>query len=414
MGRKRAMGEGGDEEEQQTWMANVPPPPVFAGVPPPGLPQGFGVPPPGLPPALAALPGLASLPNLQLPGGFGGGFPGGFPNMPPGLTMPPMGGGPQGPGGFNFPMPPPGMPGLPPPPPPGMGGGGPGGMDGEVFAQMRFQQVAAEYEQMKHQGIRPEIAEFQEYFGIDDRAARQLDDEMKKRTATFECDMQALYIGLEGAKNPSGMLMIRLKDMRMGNFRGMSALSGKVQEFAKKHRLDTQAAVKLGEVLDKREDPDGDMAKIGKHLERSNKPSSLMMMLLRDLREGKNVKDPEYAAAVGSKVHEKEVKTTLHKSRSRGRGGRGGRDEGQGAARGGRDRSRSRRGAERHRSRSRRGDRGGGDRGERGGAPAGDRPGGGDRGGERGGERGGDRERRGGSSGGGGGGERGGGERPPR
>lgn len=33
------------------------------------------------------------------------------------------------------------------------------------------------------------------------------------------------------------------------------------------------------EVLEQRPDPDGDLAKIAKHLERSNKPSSLVMMM---------------------------------------------------------------------------------------------------------------------------------------
>merc|ERR1719454_737916 len=110
--------------------------------------------------------------------------------------------------------------------------------------------------------------------------------------------------------------MIKLKDMRAGTFRGMTALGKTVQDFAKRYRLDAQAAVKLGEVLDKREDPEGDMIKIGKHLERSNKPSSLMMMLLRDLRDGKPVKEPEFAAAIGSKAHEKELGKTM-RTRSR-------------------------------------------------------------------------------------------------
>merc|ERR1719291_1111242 len=83
--------------------------------------------------------------------------------------------------------------------------------------------------------------------------------------------------------------------------------------------MSDEGLLKLAEVLDKRDDPEGDMAKIGKHLERSNKPSSLMMMLLRDLREGKPVKDPEYAAAIGSRVHEKEMKITTARSRSRSR-----------------------------------------------------------------------------------------------
>merc|ERR1712060_916108 len=110
-----------------------------------------------------------------------------------------------------------------------------------------------------------------------------------------------------GAKNPAGLLQIKLRDMGMGTFRGMSVLNAKVQAFGKEQKLDAQAAFKLGEVMEKREDPEGDMRKLAKHLERSNKPSSLIMMMLKDLREGKPLKDPEYAAAIGSKNHEKEL-----------------------------------------------------------------------------------------------------------
>jgi len=207
-----------------------------------------------------------------------------------------------------------------------------------------YQQAAMEYETQKHYGIAPEIAELVEHHGCDERAARALNEEMMKRKDTWDEDMQALWVGLEGAKNPSGLLMIKIKDMRMGSFRGMSALKGKVVEWAKKNRLDTQAAVKLAEVLDNREDAEGDMAKHEKHLERSNRPSSLIMMMLNDLRDGKPVKEPQHAAAVGSRVHEKELKKLDHQGRSRSRGGR--------------DRDRDRDRKPRERSRSRKGDRG--------------------------------------------------------
>merc|ERR1712217_302839 len=148
-------------------------------------------------------------------------------------------------------------------------------------------------------------------------------DEMLKRKDTFEEDLQALWVGLEGAKNPSGMLMLKIKDMRQGIFRGMSALKGKIHDWAKKHRLDTQAAVKLAEVLDAREDPDGDMEKLGRHMERSNKPSSLVMIMLKDLRDGKPVPEPKHAAAIGSLVHQSELKKAeQHRPRSRSRGRR--------------------------------------------------------------------------------------------
>ena len=50
---------------------------------------------------------------------------------------------------------------------------------------------------------------------MDDRATRALDEEMKKRRDTFDADMEALWVGLEGARNVSGLLMMKLKDMRM-------------------------------------------------------------------------------------------------------------------------------------------------------------------------------------------------------
>eukprot|EP00913_Durusdinium_trenchii_P014624 g13723.t1 len=173
--------------------------------------------PPGVPPGMPPVP----LPPQMLQG-----------HLPPGAPGRPMMGT---------------MPGMPPPPPLGMGGFWPHDSLG------RFQQVATEYEQIKSAGIDPQVSELAEHHGLDERATRALDEEMKKRKNTFESDMQALWI----------------------------------HEFAKRNRLDAQAAVKLGEVMENRSDVDGDLMKLSKHLERSNKPSSLVMMMLRDLRDGK-------------------------------------------------------------------------------------------------------------------------------
>merc|ERR1712113_1061145 len=57
---------------------------------------------------------------------------------------------------------------------------------------------------------------------------------------------------------------------------------------------------------------------MGKHLELSNKPSSLVMMFLKDLRNGISIKDPEYPAAVGSYAHKRGMKRIPgRRSRSR-------------------------------------------------------------------------------------------------
>merc|ERR1719510_1428755 len=90
--------------------------------------------------------------------------------MPPGMS-PPM----------------PRMPGmLPVPSKAGMPGMAGAPLDSEAIAQMRFQQAAAEYDQTKTAGIAPEIAELSEYHGLDERATRALDEEMKKRRDSFD------------------------------------------------------------------------------------------------------------------------------------------------------------------------------------------------------------------------------------
>mmetsp|Transcript_7019 Transcript_7019/g.17003 ORF Transcript_7019/g.17003 Transcript_7019/m.17003 type:complete len:319 (-) Transcript_7019:45-1001(-) len=218
-------------------------------------------------------------------------------------------------------------------------------------------QAAEAYDQARHAGIAPEVAELQDHFALDDRATKALDIEMKKRRDTFEDDMRALWVGLEGARNPSGLLMLKIRDMHEGSFKGMSDAENSLADFSKKYRLDPQAVAKLAEVLPKREDPDGDLKKIGKHLERSNKPSSLVMMMLRDLRNGKPIKDPEYQAAIGSVAHEKELSATMRKDsgknakRSRSRKQQRQRSPSRKPERARRGRSRSER---RQRSRSRR------------------------------------------------------------
>jgi len=212
-------------------------------------------------------------------------------------------------------------------------------------------QAAEQYDQAKQSNVDPEITEMAHYFGLDDRAVKLLDQQMRNRRDTFEQDMSALWEILEGARNPSGLLMVKVREMAEGTYRGFTTPEKDVAEFAKKHNLDMQASAKLAEVLERRDDPKEDMRKIAMHLERSNKPSALMMLMLKDLRAGKNVKEPEHQAAIGSKVHERELKKDEGSKKDRGY--RRSRDRGAGGD-GTRQRERSReRSRERRRSRSR-------------------------------------------------------------
>merc|ERR1719277_834152 len=129
--------------------------------------------------------------------------------------------------------------------------------------------------------------EMAHHFNLDDRSTRALDQQMKQRKATFEEDMEALWEILAGARNPSGLLMVKVREMAEGVFRGLSTPEKDVADFARKFGLDAHASAK--------------------HLERSNKPSALTMLMLKGLREGKPVPEPEFAAATGSAAHRKEL-----------------------------------------------------------------------------------------------------------
>jgi len=170
------------------------------------------------------------------------------------------------------------------------------------------------------------------------------------RKDTFTEDMAAIWDILEGARSPSGLLMVKVREMAEGTFRGFSTPEEDVQKFAKQYKLDVQASAKLAEVLSKRQDPKGDMEKIGKHLERSNKPSALMMLMLKELRLGNPVPECSHAPAIGSKIHNRELEREKREKRSRSRRDRDRRSR----DRDRRDRDRDRRrSSERQRERSR-------------------------------------------------------------
>merc|ERR1719433_2649461 len=128
--------------------------------------------------------------------------------------------------------------------------------------------------------------------------------------------------------------------MEEGSFRGTATPDRDVEDLARKFGLDAQASAKLAEVLGKREDRKKDLRQVQKHLELSNKPSSLVMLMLKDLRAGLPVKDPEYPAAVGSYAHKRGLKRDTRRSKSRSRGRRRRRSSSRSRSHGRRSRSR--------------------------------------------------------------------------
>merc|ERR1719284_2005064 len=107
--------------------------------------------------------------------------------------------------------------------------------------------------------------------------------------------------------------------MAEGIFNGIKTPNPDVEKIAKKYRLDAPSACKLAEVLESRKDPDDDLRRICSHLERSNKPSSLVMMMLKDIKAGNPITESTKQPAIGSFLHREETKKQARqRSRSRG------------------------------------------------------------------------------------------------
>jgi len=350
-----------NEPEAKKGGLPLPPPPA---VPVPA-PPGFAL--PKLPPGLG-MPGVGNIPPgvaASIPAGVAANLPPGIPNIPPGVAS--ALGKMQGvPGAPPLPGFPPGLMGVRPPVVPGMVPPVP-----QIPGQpVNFiQQQAMEYEESKARdtALEPEVIELVHYFKISDRHARMLNEQLKRRNNTYEEDIASLYEILKGAKNPGDLLMVSIRWMERGVFRGTLTPNPAVEKAAKKYKLDAPSACKLAEVLECRDDPDADLKKISDHLAASNKPSSLVMQMLRDIKAGKPIETCTRAPAIGSYLHKKETntkqtksgksRTPTRRSPSRDRRHRGGR--------GGRSRSRGGRGDHGGGEHAHAGNRG--DRGDRGG-----------------------------------------------
>jgi len=191
-------------------------------------------------------------------------------------------------------------------------------MQQQTTSQLTLQAAKA-YEDSVQQSVDHDVKELAHHFKLDDRITKDLDVQLKKRRESFDDDIKALWGILEGARNPAGLLRIKLREMEEGTFRGSAAPDNEIEEMARKFNLDSQAIAKLSEVLGRRDDRKKDLKQIQKHLELSNKPSSLVMLMLKDLRAGLPVKDPEHPAAVGSYAHKRGLKRGGGRSRSRDR-----------------------------------------------------------------------------------------------
>jgi len=177
--------------------------------------------------------------------------------------------------------------------------------------------------------IDPDVQELCEHFNIEDRHLQRLNEIMKNRKDTFEGDMLKLWEKLEDAREPAGLLVVKMREMEEGTFIGKTKIDPQLAEMVKKYNLDSTAELRLSDIL-ARFDPQKKSERyeeLNKHLEVSNRPSAMVMMLLRKLSENQPLGRPG-PPAPGSYLDRKqrEQKEAAEKNKDRDRERRGGGD----------------------------------------------------------------------------------------
>jgi len=164
--------------------------------------------------------------------------------------------------------------------------------------------------------IHPKVAELCDYYKCDEKLTRLLDQQIKLRNHTSDGDIEHLWEVLHGARSPPGLLMIKIREMQEGTFIGRPQADKELEEMSTTFKLDSQAKIKLTEVLVKcSKDMQGDLRKLRKHLECSNKPSALVMLMLGKIRRGEDIGECTHAPAPGSFAWTKEVRAAEERGR---------------------------------------------------------------------------------------------------
>jgi len=198
--------------------------------------------------------------------------------------------------------------------------------------------------------LAPDIADLCRRFDIDDNRAYQLSELLEPRKETRDEDVKRLWNDLERSRNPMGLLITKIKQLREGTFVGQWLKPDpEMQHFKRKFNLDSEATRRLEECVSRhsKERRQKYYAELELHLEASHNPSALIMMQLKKIANGEDLGEV------------KEQGGNTGKGKAKGKKGEPEKDDNKGR-RGSRSRSNHR-----QRSRSRRAQRDEGDRSRR-------------------------------------------------
>merc|ERR1719210_2228198 len=156
----------------------------------------------------------------------------------------------------------------------------------------------------EEQEIDPEVRELGDYFNIEDRWIKRLNETMRKRKDTKEQDLAKLYEVLERARSPTGLLTVKIGEMECGQFVGKIKPDKDVERLARKFKLDDHVTSRLTELVVRRKaTKEEDLERIEQHLRYCKRPSAMATLLAGKLLEGEvdELPDLEEAEALMSK-----------------------------------------------------------------------------------------------------------------
>merc|ERR1719436_1935089 len=201
-------------------------------------------------------------------------------------------------------------------------------MNNPLLNAVRAPQGAGAREQAATPLIDPDVQELCDHFHIEERHARRLSDIMRNRQDTFVEDLERLYDVLERANSPAGLLVVKMREMEEGTFVGKAKADKELVAISKKYKLDDQAESKLADILARYDEARRKeyLVEIERHLEVSNRPSAMVMMMLRKLGEGQALGRPGPPAPGSYLDRQQRDRAGGSSGRDRGGGRDGGRD----------------------------------------------------------------------------------------
>lgn len=146
--------------------------------------------------------------------------------------------------------------------------------------------------------IDAEVRELGDYFNIEERWIKRLNDTMKKRQDTKTQDIAKLYEVLERARSPTGLLTVKIGEMECGQFVGKIKPDKDVERLARKFKLDDHVTSRLTELAVRRSGTkEADLERIEQHLRYCKRPSAMATLLAGKLLEGEVDELPDLAEA---------------------------------------------------------------------------------------------------------------------